>query len=60
MKSKTNSRSIAIRPTEAVPDTAAVQAAIERRLADRFRVSDPLAAVFASLAGIGPQMREAR
>ena len=60
MPPKTHTRSLALRPHEAVPDTAAVQARIERRLADRCRVSDPVAAVLASLAGIGPQMREAR
>lgn len=60
MKPKTYSRSIALRPHEPVPDTAAVQARIERRLADRCRVSDPVAAVLASLAGIGPEIREAR
>lgn len=60
MKTKAYSRSLAIRPHEGIPDAAAVQARIERRLADRYRVSDPVAAVLASLAGIGPQMREAR
>lgn len=60
MKNKTYSRSLTLRPHEAVPDAAAVQARIERRLAERCRVSDPVAAVLASLAGIGPQMREAR
>ncbi|MCJ2116556.1 hypothetical protein MKK65_08175 [Methylobacterium sp. J-001] len=60
MKSKTKTQSLAVIATEPVPDTTAVQAAIERRLAGRLRVSDQVAAVFASLAGIGPQMREAR
>ena len=60
MKSKTNTRSIATRPTEAVPDAPAVQAAIERRLADKCRVSLAMAAVYSGLAGIGPQAREAR
>lgn len=60
MKTKTYSRSLAIRPHEAIPDTAAVQARIERRLADQFNMSGPVAAVVASLAGIGPQTREAR
>ncbi len=60
MPRKTTHRPIAIIATTPIPDTAAVQAAIERRLADRFRVSDPLAAVFASLAGVGPEIREAR
>lgn len=60
MPRKTTHRPVAIIATEPVPDTAAVQSAIERRLAGRLRVSDQVAAVFASLAGIGPQMREAR
>ncbi|MCJ2093955.1 MULTISPECIES: hypothetical protein [unclassified Methylobacterium] len=60
MKSKTNNRSIAIRPTEAVPDPAVLQADVEQRLAFRFGVSLPVAAVLSSLAGIGPQTREAR
>ncbi|MCJ2063248.1 hypothetical protein MKK63_11055 [Methylobacterium sp. J-088] len=60
MKTKTHSRSITIRPTEAVPDAAATQARIERRLAERCRVSDAVAGVLAGLAGYGPQMREAR
>lgn len=60
MKPRTYSRSVTLRPHEAVPDTATVQARIERRLADRCRVSDPVAAVLASLAGIGPHVREAR
>jgi hypothetical protein len=60
MKPKTYSRSLAIRPHETIPDTATVQARIERRLADQCRVSGPVAAVLANLAGIGPQMREAR
>ncbi|SFM62466.1 hypothetical protein [Methylobacterium pseudosasicola] len=60
MKPKPYSRSLAIRPHEAIPDTATVQARIERRLADRCRVSDPVAAVLANLAGIGPEIREAR
>ena len=60
MKSKINTRSLAVIATEPVPDTTAVQAAIERRLAGRLRVSDQVAAVFASLAGIGPEVRGAR
>ncbi|MGU3341612.1 hypothetical protein ACLBXJ_26745 [Methylobacterium mesophilicum] len=60
MKTKTYNRPLAVIATEPVPDTMAVQAAIERRLAGRLRVSDQMAAVFASLAGIGPQMREMR
>jgi hypothetical protein len=60
VKPKSYSRSIAIRPHEAIPDTAAIQARIERRLAERCRVSDPAAAVLATLAGIGPDIREAR
>lgn len=58
MKSKT--RSLAIRPTEAIPDTAALQARAEHRLAQRWGVSLSVATTLASLAGIGPQMREAR
>ena len=53
-------RPITLRPHEAVPDAAAVQARIERRLADQCRVSGSVAAVLATLAGIGPQIREAR
>jgi hypothetical protein len=60
VKSKTYSPPIVFRPHEATPDTAAVQARIERRLADRFGMSDPVAAVVAALAGIGPIAREAR
>lgn len=60
MKSKTYSRSVAIRPTEAIPDTAAMQARVNERLARRWGVSVPVAAVLSGLAGIGPQMREAR
>ena len=60
MKRKTTHRPLTVIATEPVPDTAAVQAAIERRLAGRLRVSDHVAAVFASLAGIGPEIREAR
>lgn len=60
MKPTPYGRSLAIRPHEAIPDTATVQARIERRLADRLRVSDPVAAAVAGLAGIGPQAREAR
>ncbi|WP_267428230.1 hypothetical protein [Methylobacterium sp. GC_Met_2] len=60
MKSKTNTRSIAIRPTEAIPDPAALQAGVEQRLAYRYGVSLPVAALLSGLAGIGPQAREAR
>ncbi|QGY03577.1 hypothetical protein MMSR116_18045 [Methylobacterium mesophilicum SR1.6/6] len=60
MKPKTYSRSIAIRPHEAIPDTAAMQARLEQRLAQRWGVSLPVAAVLTGLAGIGPQVREAR
>ncbi|WP_267427197.1 hypothetical protein [Methylobacterium sp. GC_Met_2] len=60
MKRKTHIRPITLRPHEAVPDAAAVQDRIERRLADRYRVSDAVAGVLAGLAGYGPQMREAR
>ncbi|MCJ2101982.1 hypothetical protein [Methylobacterium sp. E-046] len=59
MKSKTY-RPLAIRPTEVIPDTAALQARAEHRLAQRWGVSLPVAAVLANLAGVGPQMREAR
>ena len=60
MKPKTYSRSIALRPTEAIPDAAALQARAENRLAQRWGVSLPVATVLANLAGVGPQMREAR
>lgn len=60
MKPKTYSRSLAIRPTEAVPDPAALQARAEQHIAHRWGVSLPVAAVLAALAGVGPQMREAR
>lgn len=54
------SKSLTIRPTEAIPDTAALQARAERRIAQRWGVSLSVAAVLTSLAGIGPQMRDAR
>ena len=60
MKSKTNTRSIVIRPTEAIPDAAALQARAEQHIAQKWGVSLPVAAVLSGLAGIGPQMREAR
>jgi hypothetical protein len=60
VKSKTYSRSIVIRPTESIPDAEAMQARVNERLAHRWGVSVPVAAVLASLAGIGPQVREAR
>ena len=60
MKSNTYSNPIAIRPTEAIPDAAAMQARVNERLAYRYGVSLPVAAVLSSLAGIGPQAREAR
>lgn len=60
MKSQSYSRSLAIRPTEAMPDTAAIQSHLNERLAHRWGVSVPVAAVLSGLAGIGPQVREAR
>lgn len=57
---KTYSRSITIRPHEAIPDAAAMQARLEQRMAQRWGVSLPVAAVLAGLAGIGPQVRETR
>lgn len=60
MKPKIKTRSIAIRPTEAIPDAAALQARAEQSIAHRCGVSLPVAAVLSGLAGIGPQMREAR
>lgn len=58
--SKPNIRPIVIRPTEVVPDPTLLQAGVDQRLAVRFGVSLSLAAVLSSLAGIGPQTREAR
>lgn len=49
-----------IRPSEVAPDPAAIQAGVDHRLAHRFGVSLALAGTFAALAGVGPQMREAR
>lgn len=60
MKPKTYSRSLSIRPTEAIPDAEALQARAEQRLAQRWGVSLPVASVLANLAGVGPRMREAR
>ena len=60
MKPKTHNHRITVRPSELAPDPASVQAGVDYRLAHRFGVSLALAGTLASLAGIGPHMREAR
>ena len=60
MKSKTTTRPIVIRPTVVAPDPEALQAAADRHLAHRFGVSLALAGTLATLAGVGPHVREAR
>jgi hypothetical protein len=60
MKTKINTRPIIIRPSEVAPDPASIQAGVDRHLASRLGVSLALAGTFAALAGLGPQVREAR
>ena len=60
MKSKPSTKAIAVLPSEALPDHALLQAEVNQRLAYHLRLSLPVAAVVAGLAGIGPQAREAR
>lgn len=60
MKPKNQNCPLTIRPTEAVPDAAALQARAEQHIAQKWGVSLPVAAVLSGLAGIGPLTREAR